>query len=150
MHIQIFAHPDSLEHSSHCANLYKAAFSEAGTRIWDKKEFLKILDRPSCILLMTPVSFILADVVERETEIIIIAVHPEKWRQSHGTEILSHFFDFCRRAGLETCTLEVADDNNAAKNLYSKFNFENIGIRKKYYRRKSGLVSAIIMQKRFF
>lgn len=150
MYMQILAHPDALQHSAHCANLYKAAFSASGTRIWDEKEFLKILDRPSCILLITPVSFILADIVERDTEIITIAVHPEKWRRSHGTGILLHFFDFCRRTGLETCTLEVAEDNAAAKNLYAKFNFESIGIRKKYFRRKSGFVSAIIMQKSFF
>ena len=43
-------------------------------------------------------------------------------------------------------TLEVRDDNIAAISLYRKFNFEENGIRKKYY---DSQIDAVIMTKKF-
>lgn len=44
-----------------------------------------------------------------------------------------------------TIFLEVRESNNIAINLYKKFNFKEIGIRRKYY--KSPIENAIIMKK---
>ena len=46
----------------------------------------------------------------------------------------------------DNISLEVNENNNAAIELYKKFNFEIVGCRKKYY---NGKDNAIIMTKMF-
>ena len=54
-----------------------------------------------------------------------------------------------RNKSIEEIFLEVAEDNKPARDLYKRFGFTQIGLRKAYYRRKSGLnVDALTLKLR--
>ena len=50
-----------------------------------------------------------------------------------GGELLEALIEICADLNLKTFTLEVNVSNIQAINLYEKFGFKNLGIRKKYY-----------------
>lgn len=56
--------------------------------------------------------------------------------------ILEKLIEIAKKRDINNITLEVRKSNIPAFNLYSKYNFENIGIRKNYY---GGIEDAIIM-----
>lgn len=78
------------------------------------------------------VAFLLATCLYETVDILSIVVEPNYRRK----KIASNLFDYLI-SGLsetvETITLEVAVNNEAAIELYKKFGFEIINIRKKYY-----------------
>jgi ribosomal-protein-alanine N-acetyltransferase len=81
-----------------------------------------------------------------EITLMDIAVAPTLQGQGLGKQILSHFMQQCRlRHGAEIW-LEVRESNTVAQHLYSKFGFELIEKRKRYYQTESGTESAIIMR----
>lgn len=61
-----------------------------------------------------------------------------------GGELLDSIIELCGDLNMKTLTLEVDSSNIPAINLYQKFGFKNLGIRKKYYNHTS---DAIIMTK---
>ena len=61
-----------------------------------------------------------------------------------GGELLDTIIELCADLNIKTLTLEVDSSNIPAINLYKKFGFKNLGIRKKYYNHTS---DAIIMTK---
>ena len=61
-----------------------------------------------------------------------------------GGEMLETLIDLCSYMNLKTFTLEVNVENAPAINLYEKFGFKNLGIRKKYY---NNTTDAYIMTK---
>lgn len=61
-----------------------------------------------------------------------------------GGELLDTIIELCADLNMKTLTLEVDSSNTPAINLYKKFGFQNLGIRKKYYNHTS---DAIIMTK---
>lgn len=75
-----------------------------------------------------------------ELELIIVS---ENYReQGIATKLMNYFVDnFCQKDDI--ILLEVSCENEKAINLYKKFDFEKINIRKKYYNN----VDAYIMKK---
>lgn len=65
-------------------------------------------------------------------------------RRGIGGELLDSIIELCADLNMKTLTLEVDSSNTRAINLYQKFGFKNLGIRKKYYNHTS---DAIIMTK---
>lgn len=61
-----------------------------------------------------------------------------------GGELLDTIIELCGDLNMKSLTLEVDPSNIPAINLYKKFGFKNLGIRKKYYNHTS---DAIIMTK---
>ena len=61
-----------------------------------------------------------------------------------GSILLENLISYAKDKDLKTITLEVNEHNLSAIKLYDKFNFDHIGIRKKYY---NGESDAIIMSK---
>lgn len=61
-----------------------------------------------------------------------------------GGELLDSIIELCGDLNMKSLTLEVDSSNTPAINLYKKFGFQNLGIRKKYYNHTS---DAIIMTK---
>lgn len=50
-----------------------------------------------------------------------------------GGELLETLIEICSDLNMKSLTLEVDVSNEPAINLYKKFGFKNLGIRKKYY-----------------
>lgn len=84
-------------------------------------------------------------VIFDEADIMNIVVKKIYRNTGIGSVLLEHIISYAKAQNLKTITLEVNDHNLSAIRLYDKFNFDHIGIRKKYY---NGESDAIIMSKK--
>jgi ribosomal-protein-alanine N-acetyltransferase len=69
-----------------------------------------------------------------EAHIVTIASHPKLRRRRLGELMLLHLIERARETGVTAVTLEVRASNRAAQELYHKWGFEQVGLRKRYYR----------------
>ena len=76
-----------------------------------------------------------------------IAVRRELRRQGLASDLLGVFVKFAQAQHLAFLTLEVRDTNLAARSLYRKFGFQDVGRRKNYYDKPTE--DAILMTKFF-
>lgn len=84
--------------------------------------------------------------VAGEGDITNVAVLPEFRRQGIGSRLIEAIIKQAAELKLELLTLEVRRSNIAAQMLYSKYGFEVIGERKRYY--SDNREDALIMTKR--
>lgn len=70
-------------------------------------------------------------------DIYAIAVENDSKKKGIGSKLLEFIIN---NEDYETITLEVRSENIAAINLYTKYNFETINTRKKYYDNDDALV----------
>lgn len=68
-----------------------------------------------------------------EANIMNIVTKKDKRNLGIGTLLLQELIKISNERKMKTVTLEVNEKNLPAINLYEKFNFKKIGIRKKYY-----------------
>ena len=61
-----------------------------------------------------------------------------------GSVLLENLISLSKSLNLKSITLEVNENNDSAINLYNKFDFVKLGVRKNYY----GNSNAIIMSKK--
>jgi len=80
-----------------------------------------------------------------EADIMNIVVKKDFRNNGIGALLLDYLISYSKSIDLKTITLEVNEINIPAIKLYEKFNFEKLGIRKKYYNGKN---DAIIMSKK--
>ncbi len=87
------------------------------------------------------VAFINLTIVEQEIEILYIVVEEGYRKNGIASMLLNYILNKYK------CNffLEVSVDNIKAINLYKKFNFEIINIRKKYY---NNITDALIMERK--
>lgn len=76
---------------------------------------------------------ILARVAADEAEVLTLAVLPDARRQGAGEALLGAVMAEARRRGAAAITLEVAVDNIAARVLYERAGFAEVGRRPRYY-----------------
>lgn len=79
-----------------------------------------------------------------EADIMNIAVRINKRNLGIGSILLEKLIELSMVSNCTSITLEVNENNLPAIHLYEKYNFENIGLRKKYY---NNIDNAIIMRK---
>lgn len=72
-------------------------------------------------------------VVLDEGYITNVAVRPEYRRQGIAGELLSVFRRFAEGNKMAFLTLEVRQSNQAARALYAKYGYAEVGVRKNYY-----------------
>lgn len=80
-----------------------------------------------------------------EADIMNIVIRKKFRNNGIGYILLEHLLDYAKSVNIKFINLEVNKFNLSAICLYNKFNFEHIGIRKKYY---NGKDDAIIMRKK--
>lgn len=68
-----------------------------------------------------------------EAHVVTIAVRPDLRRAGYGRLLLHALILAARHAGMEAATLEVRVSNEAARALYRRYGFWDVGERKKYY-----------------
>lgn len=81
-----------------------------------------------------------------DVHITDIVVKKSHRKMNIGSALLQKLIDIAKYENFKSITLEVNENNLPAINLYSKFLFKKLGIRKKYYNNKD---NAIIMTKFF-
>ena len=75
-----------------------------------------------------------------------LVVKKDYRKKGVGSLLLQKLIEISKQKDITSITLEVNELNIEAINLYKKFGFKNVGIRKKYYNNK---YNAIIMTKQF-
>lgn len=80
-----------------------------------------------------------------EADIMNIVVKKDFRNNGIGALLLDYLISYSKNIDLKTITLEVNEINIPAIKLYEKFDFEKLGIRKKYYNGKN---DAIIMSQK--
>ena len=95
----------------------------------------------------TPVGFLLALHLGDECEILSLGVVPEKRRTGIASMLLHSLCAAARLRGAASVTLEVAQDNAAACDLYAKHGFTKVGRRRHYYSRERNVIDALILRR---
>jgi ribosomal-protein-alanine N-acetyltransferase len=68
-----------------------------------------------------------------EAHVVTVAVAPELRRQGFGRVLVHGLVDLARRSGMQAATLECRMSNEAARALYRRYGFHEVGLRKNYY-----------------
>lgn len=92
-----------------------------------------------------PAGLVIALAVGTEAEILTLAVLPTFRRRGVAGRLLAWVVDRLNGAGCERLLLEVAEDNVAARALYAKRGFTQVGRRPSYYRRFAGTTAAMVL-----
>ncbi len=72
-------------------------------------------------------------VIEDDMEIMNLAVHPDFRRRGFGAMLLAEVLRHSQAVGAHQGFLDVKESNSPAIDLYRKFGFKQIGVRKRYY-----------------
>ena len=89
------------------------------------------------------VGVILYDLIYERCELIQIEVLENYRNQKIASKLLTYMIEDCKKKHIENITLEVKITNHPAINLYKKFGFKEVAIRKRYYQG----IDAILMEK---
>ncbi len=111
----------------------------AFTTPWTKKSMRTMLldnEHSYCIVHISGVElsgYAFTWIVADEMHIANIAVHEAVRRRGIGDALMHALIEAARGSGCSTCWLEVRKSNTAARRLYEKLGFREMGIRKRYY-----------------
>ncbi len=111
------------------ARIHAASFAEA----WSAATLQDMLKTPGTSAFSTSDGFVMTRVAADEAEILTLAVAPEARGQGLGTVLLSTAVEHAHHAGARAMFLEVGASNLAARALYNRFGFSEVGMRKAYY-----------------
>lgn len=91
----------------------------------------------------------LGRVVMDEAEVLTLATNPADQRKGLARAVLGEFLQRAAQNGADRVFLEVAADNTAAKALYLREGFAEIGKRPNYYANSAGeKISALVLERR--
>jgi ribosomal-protein-alanine N-acetyltransferase len=93
-----------------------------------------------------PVGFALARDLGNEGEILSLGVLPDCRRRGIGQALLRAVIGEAARRELSSIVLEVADDNAAARGLYTGAGFVAVGRRPRYYRRGGETIDGLLLR----
>lgn len=80
-----------------------------------------------------------------EADIMNIVVKKNYRHKGIGNLLLEYLISLCNELHLQSLSLEVNEINLPAINLYKKFGFKKIGIRKNYYKNQNGIIMKKIL-----
>ena len=80
-----------------------------------------------------------------EAHLLNIAVADHWQRRGIGAHFLQHIVDEARRQHLEMLFLEVRPSNVAARRMYERFGFRQLGLRRNYYPAPTGREDALFL-----
>ena len=69
-----------------------------------------------------------------ETDVMNVAVHPDWRRRGIAEGLIAHLIQELQNRGSKALMLEVRASNDPATALYEKLGFQQVGLRKNYYR----------------
>jgi ribosomal-protein-alanine N-acetyltransferase len=120
----------------------QAAFDPRYGEAWTRSQCIGILAMPGVWLTLARIDgnvagFALVRAVIDEAELLLIAVDPAQRRRGIGAALMRSVLADCQGRGVKRIHLEVRAGNPAA-GLYARFGFAREGVRRAYYRAKSG------------
>ena len=135
------------KHVAQVAELEKICF---GIAAWSEKSIASELNNALSLWIVAVedekvLGYVGSQTVMGETDMMNIAVHPDHRRQKIAVGLIVGLIGALQKRGSHCLTLEVRQSNEPAKALYSSLGFEQIGLRKNYYRNPRE--NAIILRK---
>lgn len=112
------------------AAIHRACFADG----WSVRAFGELLDTPGTFALTSEHGFILARVAAGEAEILSLGVIPSARRSGQARALVADAAVKAHQQGATAMFLEVGFRNEAARGLYDKLGFREVGLRKGYYR----------------
>ena len=136
------------QHVAQVAALEKLCFSDP----WSEKSVASELENELSLWLValdgeTVAGYIGSQTVMDETDMMNVAVHPDYRKQGIATGLIVGLVEELRKRGSHSLTLEVRVSNDAAIRLYRLLDFQEVGLRKNYYRNPRE--DALILRKDF-
>ena len=122
-----------------CVDVQSIQFTLEDFKRFTRSSNIKIIKKRNCIAIL--------GLTDSEIEIYFIGVE-EKFRgKGLGKELLKSIISFSKDYKASNIILEVNVNNKPAKNIYHSFNFKECGVRKNYYRIRTGFrQDALIMR----
>ena len=80
-----------------------------------------------------------------ECHILNLCVRQQLQGSGYGSQLLEFLLDIAVKHKADTAFLEVRPSNEAARHLYAKAGFNEVGMRRNYYPTRQGREDAIIM-----
>lgn len=117
---------------------------------WTEEDFRAMLAQPQTVMLCaknaegTICGYVGYMGVMETGDILNVAVHPDFRRQNIGRLLMQAAHSDAAERGVEDMLLEVRESNRAARNLYTALGYEEIAVRRNYYRKP--LENAVIMR----
>lgn len=124
------------EYVAQVAELEKICF---GTEAWSEKSVASELENELALWLVAEdggevLGYVGSQTVMGETDMMNVAVHPNYRKQGIASGLIAGLIGALQKNGSHCLTLEVRASNEPAKSLYKRLDFEEVGIRKNYYR----------------
>jgi len=110
-----------------------ALHAQCFARPWDAKALLELMESPGILALSDASGFVMLRSVAGEAEILTLAVAPEARRKGSGLALMREAARLAQAQGAASMFLEVGTANAAARALYERLGFRNVGTRKSYY-----------------
>ena len=106
---------------------------------WSEKSVASELTNPLSLWLVAldgdrVAGYVGSQSVLGESDMMNVAVHPDYRRQGIAEKLCLVLVQALKEKGNHCLTLEVRASNDPAKALYEKLGFQQIGLRKNYYR----------------
>jgi ribosomal-protein-alanine N-acetyltransferase len=123
------------EHVAPIAEIEKLCFHDP----WSEKSIASELDNRLSLWLVAMdgdrvAGYVGSQSVLGETDMMNIAVHPDFRRRGIAEELVVKLVEELKVRGNHSLMLEVRVSNDPARNLYEKLGFQQVGLRKNYYR----------------
>lgn len=129
------------------AALHARCFSDM-PRPWSAAEFATLARAPGVVLVTEPAGFALGRVAGGEVELLTLAIAPEARRRGAGSRLVAAFEAVAASRGATEVFLEVAETNAAARGLYGRCGYAEVGRRPGYYRAEGQApVAALVLRK---
>jgi ribosomal-protein-alanine N-acetyltransferase len=121
------------------ARLHATCFADA----WSDAAMRAFLADPTITITLSfsdsnPVAFLITQTAASEVEILSLGVMPDARKARHASALLSDLVAGARTKAVQRIHLEVAADNAAARALYARHGFHEVGRRIAYYARGDG------------
>ena len=122
-----------------CVDIQSIQFTLDDFKKFQKSKNVRVIKDKNCIAILG-----LTDI---EIEIYFIGVARSYRGKGLGKKLLKSIISFSKNYGAKVIILEVGVKNVPAKNIYLSLDFKECGIRKDYYKNKSGFrQDAVIMK----
>ena len=123
-------------HVAQVANLEKICF---GSAAWSEKSVASELTNALALWLVAVeedrvAGYVGSQTVMDETDMMNVAVHPDFRRMGIGEKLVVRLVEELNALGSRALMLEVRVSNVPAIGLYEKMGFQQVGLRKNYYR----------------
>ncbi len=131
-----------------CVRIHAEAFDEG----WDQDSIAGWLVHPQADIIAATIDgdicgFAIVLKAGEVAEILTIAVSSSSRNRGVGLVLMQAMDVLAVQQGLTSWFLEVAEDNLPALSLYRRFGFHETGRRRRYYKRDSERVDALVMKR---